>query len=125
MHIDFYEMLIINAHKLFYYFMIFLFKNIYSFAVTDNAFRSLIEENKGQCVLISGKYFKSFIFFFLVFKRQYLPNLKFTYYIHTYVCTYVTLVNNIKQSKLLTIIFALKITNLFISNQALIIIVLI
>uniref|UniRef100_A0A034W101 Myosin-IB n=2 Tax=Bactrocera dorsalis TaxID=27457 RepID=A0A034W101_BACDO len=25
------------------------------FAVTDNAFRSLIEENKGQCVLISGE----------------------------------------------------------------------
>lgn len=26
-----------------------------SFAVTDNAFRSLIEENRGQCVLISGE----------------------------------------------------------------------
>lgn len=29
-----------------------------SYAVTDNAFRSLIEENKGQCVLISGKYLR-------------------------------------------------------------------
>lgn len=35
---------------------------LFRFAISENAYRSLTEENRGQCILISGKYYLNYFF---------------------------------------------------------------
>lgn len=42
--------------------VLILWEFIFRFAISENAYRSLTEENRGQCILISGKYYLNCIF---------------------------------------------------------------